>query len=406
MSKLKVIIVGGGPAGMMAAWQLAGDFDVHLFEKEKMPGQKFLVAGKGGLNLSKSLPATSMMERYLPKGVMDSILQHFGPDDLRKWFENIGIETFTGSSGKIFPAKGTLPAGVLRAILNSLQSRGVKVHLNTRLISFSRKMQFGFENEGNRFEISADFAVLALGGASWAMTGSDGKWTEMFLKNGVNTLEFQPSNCGVNILWPENIRNYHEGKPLKNIRISAGNLTGKGEVLITEYGLEGSALYAVIPAVRQMVNHKQSAYISLDFKPLIEEDVLTAKAEKLLLGTRKYAETFKLDVIQMAIIKSYTSKETFQDPYSFAKSIKMLKIPVASLRPIEEAISSVGGLPLDELNADWSLKNFPLIFIAGEMADWDAPTGGYLLQGCFSSGAYVADQIKKSAIKRTNMLQT
>jgi uncharacterized flavoprotein (TIGR03862 family) len=401
MSKLKVIIVGGGPAGMMAAWQLAGDFDVHLFEKEKMPGQKFLVAGKGGLNLSKSLPANSMMERYLPQGVMDSILQHFGPEDLRKWFENIGIETFTGSSGKIFPAKGTSPAGVLRAILNSLQSRGVKVHLNTRLISFSREMQFGFENEGNRFEMSADFAVLALGGASWAVTGSDGKWTEMFSNNGVNTLEFQPSNCGVNILWPENIRNYHEGKPLKNIRISAGNLLAKGEVLITEYGLEGSALYAVIPAVRQMVNLNQSAYISLDFKPLIEEDVLTAKAEKLLPGTRKYAETFKLDAIQMALIKSYTNKETFQDPYSFAKAIKMLKIPVVSLRPIEEAISSVGGLPLDELNADWSLKTFSEIFIAGEMADWDAPTGGYLLQGCFSSGAYVADQIKKSAIKRT-----
>lgn len=402
MQKLKVIIAGGGPAGMMAAWQLAGEFDVHLFEKEKMPGQKFLVAGKGGLNLSKSLPATSMMQRYLPQGVMDSILQDFGPEDLRKWFENIGIETFTGSSGKIFPAKGTSPARVLRAILNSLQSRGVKVHLNTKLISFSREMQFGFESEGNRFEMSADFAVLALGGASWPVTGSDGKWTEMFLKNGVNTLEFQPSNCGVNILWPENISNYHEGKPLKNIRISAGNLSGKGEVLITEYGLEGSALYVVIPAVRKLLSLHQSAFISLDFKPLVEEDVLTAKAEKLLPGTRNYAETFKLDVIQMALIKSYTSKETFQNPYSFTKAIKMLKIPVVSLRPIEEAISSVGGLPLDELNADWSLKTFSEIFIAGEMADWDAPTGGYLLQGCFSSGAYVADQIKKkSAFKRT-----
>jgi predicted flavoprotein YhiN len=213
----------------MAAWALAGDFEVHLFEKEKMCGQKLLLAGKGGLNLSKNLPLDQFLSNYSPPGFLDEAIRNFGLDELRAWLAGINIPTFVGSSGKIFPEKGISPAQVLKAILEELSGKGVIFHLKHRLQSFAEDMNFVFESPDGMLASKADFAVLAFGGASWPKTGSDGEWVKLFKRAGINTRAFQPSNCGINIAWPESVRLHHEGKPLKNIVVVANGRESKGE---------------------------------------------------------------------------------------------------------------------------------------------------------------------------------
>ncbi len=251
------IVAGGGPAGLMAAWQLAAHFEVHLFEKEKMVGQKFLLAGKGGLNITSHLTGEKLTEKYSPHGFMDAALNLFSPQQLREWLGQLGIPTYTGSSGKVFPVKGISPAQVLKAIVNSLQQRGVHIHTSHELTDFNGQMRFTFLNGNKRIEIHADYALLALGGASWPLTGSEGKWTEMLNRYGITTLPFQPSNCGVNIEWPAQLRQFHEGKPLKNIVMQVQDVKSRGEALITGYGLEGYAVYPLVPEIRTVLNAGQ-----------------------------------------------------------------------------------------------------------------------------------------------------
>ncbi|PKP48421.1 MAG: aminoacetone oxidase family FAD-binding enzyme [Bacteroidetes bacterium HGW-Bacteroidetes-11] len=393
----KVCIVGGGPSGLMAAWVLAADFEVHLFEKEKMAGQKFLVAGKGGLNITRDLPANDLIAYYSPPGFIDEAIRNFDSSSLRKWLEAMQIETFTGSSGKVFPVKGLTPSDVLKAITNDLTGRGVIFHLNHKLESFSDEMVFTFSNPEGVFKEIYDFALFAFGGASWPQTGSDGKWTAMLNNAGIKTSAFQPSNCGVNIFWPDAIKQHHEGKPLKNISVKIGELVSKGEVLITSYGIEGSAVYPLVPAIRALLKQGIEPEIFIDLKPFNLLDTLLIKASKVKAGTKEYAGAFNLNGIDMALLKSYTSKEAFSDPQKFVHFIKSLPLPVHSLRPLDEAISTVGGLDLNEIDHDLSLKKYPKIFVAGEMLDWDAPTGGFLLQGCFATAHYAATCLHKKA---------
>lgn len=388
--------MGGGPAGLMAAWSLAGDFEVHLFEKEKRCGQKLLVAGKGGLNLSKNLPFDQFVSHYTPSEFMVKAIQNFGPQELQKWLAEMNIPTFVGSSGKVFPEKGITPADVLNVILNELLRKGVILHLRHRLISFAPDMTFTFDGPEGLVERNADFAVFAFGGASWPQTGSDAKWVDFMHTSGIKTNAFQPSNCGINISWPDSIKLHYEGKPLKNIDIYVGGHQSRGEALITAYGLEGSAVYGIVPALRNKIQRGENLSVFLDLKPF---NTLESLSDKLTVNTqfstKAYSRLFHLDGLQMALLKTFTDKKTFQQPFQFARSLKSLEIPVHSLQGIGKAISSAGGLDLAEINPDFSLKKHPEIFVAGEMLDWDAPTGGFLLQACFAGGRFVADEIRR-----------
>ncbi len=461
MSKI-VVVIGGGPAGMMAAWHLSESCEVKLFEKGPQLGRKFLLAGRGGLNITHLADREELKRAYSPIGVMDKVLDYFDQAAFRDWLIHLGIPTYEGTSGKVFPEKGNDVALILKKITDSLLQRGVTIYLNHRLIRFTDDISLGYAKDtaigntddiltgftdviatGNKtnlrftFDVhesgqeehrtmhyDADFAILALGGASWPLTGSDGKWVEILQQNGISTIPFQPSNCGVNINWPDSVREFHTGKPLKNLVISVEkadksaltanveskmpvvrsvadqynisgsdhNTTSKGEALITDYGLEGTAIYPLIPQVRLMLNNKENLTLSIDFKPnntsfqLIEKIV----AKK----TSSFGKALTLDSAQMAVIKAFTAKEEFIDARRFITKVKKLTIPVQSLRPVEEAISVVGGIDITDLADDFSLRRFPNIYTIGEMVNWDAPTGGYLLQGCFSMGKYVADIIK------------
>jgi uncharacterized flavoprotein (TIGR03862 family) len=390
---MQIIIIGGGPAGLMAADLLSAAHNVSLFDKEKNVGQKFLLAGKGGFNLTNNLRGEELAGKYSPAGFMNRALSDFDSSALRQWLSSMGIPTFVGSSGRVFPEKGFSPVDVLSKIRAKLIDQGVQFHPEHELVGFDNDRHVILRNNNQEVIHKADYILFALGGASWPKTGSDGSWQTIFESMGIVTNPFQSSNCGINISWPEAVRQYHAGKPVKNIRLSVHDFNVLGEAVITDYGMEGNAVYPLVPTLRNMLNKNIPAYIYADFKPSNTEEQLLQKTRGKSVSTKDYGQLFNLTGVQMAIIKAYTSKESFLSLPGFINSIKKLAIPVNSLRPVAEAISTIGGIDLKEVNDDFSLKKYPWIYVIGEMLDWDAPTGGFLLQGCFSMGHYAAKSI-------------
>ncbi len=422
----KVAIIGAGPSGMIAAWFLAPYYEVTLFDKNSRPGRKLLVAGKGGLNLSHDENLDDFVKKYHPQDFLDTIIRKFDNTTFRQWLSGVGINTYTGSSGKIFPIKGLTVSDCLHAIFNSLTNRGVVFIPNHRLVSITADKSLTFsipkyktdylgkernssdiliENENEdvyiqsseekQITLKSDYIILALGGASWQITGSDGSWIKMIEDIGIKTLPFQHSNCGINILWNENIKLHHSGKPLKNIECGiAGYEDHKvsGEALITEYGLQGTVIYPLIPVIRRLLSEGKECYLQVDFKPKNNSEALMRKVNENSKSS-KYKEIFHLDAAQLSVIKAFVPKAEYQNPFKFCRVLKRIIIPVHSLRPLDECISVVGGIPVDALNEDLSFTNYPFLFAIGEMVDWDAPTGGYLLQACFSMGAFVANSV-------------
>ena len=303
------------------------------------------------------------------------------------------ISTFVGSSNRVFPEKGIRPIDVLNKIKAKLIKQDVQFHTQHEFIGFDNTRHILLKNQGKEIKLEADYILFALGGASWPVTGSDGSWRTIFESMGIATIPFQASNCGINISWPEAIRQSHAGKPIKNIKLFTNESEIMGEAVITNYGLEGNAVYPMIPAIRHMLNTNTQATIYIDFKPSNTEEQLLQKIKGKDLKPKDYGQVFNLSTAQLALIKAYTSKDCFLSVTGFISSIKKLAIPVDSLRPVEEAISTIGGIALAEVNDDFSLKKYPWIYTIGEMLDWDAPTGGFLLQGCFSMGNYAAKSI-------------
>ena len=383
--KKSVAIIGGGPTALIAAYFLSDQFAVTIYEKEKTIGRKFLVAGKGGFNLTNAKKGNDLIASYSPSVKVRNPLTTFSNKHLRMWLAQLYIPTYEGSSGRVFPEEGIKPISVLRRIEYNLLEKEVHINTGYELTDFNNE-QLTFAN-GEL--IKADYSILALGGASWKKTGSNGNWIHLFNQKGIKTSPFEAANCGITVKWAPDFLVAHEGKPLKNIATKLRGQELKGEATITHYGLERNIIYPLVSLIRDELNKNGSALIEIDLKPHN-----TAEELKSRLGnSNNYKDKLQLSPQKNALLKQFTTKAEYIDHSVGIQKVKALPIRIEGLRPIDEAISTVGGLNFESLNDNYSLKAFPNVFCAGEMLNWDAPTGGFLLQGCFSTGFWVAKHI-------------
>ena len=388
--KKTVSIVGGGPAALILAALLnCQKFNVTIYEKNKTLGRKFLVAGKGGFNLTHSEPVTELIARYTPPHFLEKALLNFDNDDFRDWINTIGIPTYIGSSKRVYPERGIKPITVLNAILELLDKQGVAIRYQHTWTGWTSNDDLVFNAIT---EIKSDYTIFALGGGSWKITGSDGTWLNLFERKSIPIVPFQSSNCAYRVEWPKDFISEHEGSPLKNIAISCLNKKQKGEVVITRFGLEGNAIYALSPQIREELESQQKAIVFLDMKPTLRADDLLQKIKKSTF--RKTSETLqkeiKLSPAQIGLLKKYLSKETYLNPALLAQNIKKLSIEITGSGLLNDAISTTGGIQLNAVDENFELKDKKSNYCIGEMLDWDAPTGGYLLQACFSMGMHLA----------------
>ncbi|SMO43895.1 BaiN/RdsA family NAD(P)/FAD-dependent oxidoreductase [Solitalea koreensis] len=395
-----IAIIGGGPAALMLAAQLnTNKFDVTIYERNAAVGRKFLVAGQGGFNLTHGESVDQLVTRYNPSSFLKNKIFSFSNTDLREWLSAIGIETFVGSSNRVFPVKGTKPIEVLNAILNSLSLKNVKVLTRHLWQGWNEKkdLVFSTEKEDSKI-IKADYIVFALGGGSWQKTGSDGSWTTLFAAKGVKCNPFEASNCAFQINWPQEFIKQTEGKPIKNIAVKCLDKEKRGEIVVTSFGLEGGAVYALSPEIRQQLAANNSAIIYIDLKPdlPIEEIKRRLNYERGKKSWSKHLEDqLKFSKVQLTLLKSELTKEDFLNIDTLSSKIKKIPIQIIATAPVDEAISTVGGVSLDEIDTDFQLKKLPGHYAIGEMLDWDAPTGGYLLQACFSMGHSLAIRLNE-----------
>jgi uncharacterized flavoprotein (TIGR03862 family) len=378
-----VLVIGGGPAGLRAAEvAVANGSRVIVCDAQRSVGRKFLVAGRGGLNLTHGEPVENFPDRYVnePERWRD-LLREFGPDELRGWAAELGVETYVGTSGRVFP-RGQKAAGLLRAWVRRLRSSGVQFRTAARFVSLTR--EFGhwradFEITDGTSSLTADSIVLALGGASWPETGSNGTWPAILAAHGVEITPWQPANCGWEVDWPTELLARAEGSPLKNLTVRAGQESVSGELLITRHGLEGGAIYRLGRTLRAMT----APQLTIDFKPQLTERTMLERIEDLPPSS-DWFRAWKLSAAAVALLETMPPNESFKREQTIAR-VKDFTIPLRGPRPIAEAISSAGGVPWSELDETLMLRKLPGVFVAGEMIDWEAPTGGYLLQGCFAT---------------------
>jgi uncharacterized flavoprotein (TIGR03862 family) len=399
--KKSIAIIGGGSASLMLASTLNENiFDVTIYEYNVALGRKFLVAGDGGLNLTYWEEPETFINRYSPKQFLEKSIRDFNNVDLRNWLLDLGIETYVGSSNRIFPIKGIKPIEVLNAILDKLKAQNVRILTKYEWKGWNDKDALIFENSDNTILIKPDIVVYALGGASWSKTGSTGKWTELFRNKGVDIVPFQPSNCAFKINWDKKFIQESEGKPLKNIVISCNQKSKAGEVVITQFGIEGGAVYALSPEIRSELSINNASTIYIDLKPTLSLNEILSKFRNNESRTisNLLKEQINLNSLQIALIKSVISKEDFMNTEILSEKIKQLPLQIVGLADIEESISTVGGIALSETDDNFMLKKLPNNYVIGEMLDWDAPTGGYLLQGCFSMGNYLGKKLNEKYI--------
>jgi len=396
----RVAVVGGGPAGLMAAEVLAaGGAAVQLYDAMPSVGRKFLLAGKGGLNLTHGEAPERFVARYGERQrEVGALLQQFGAAQLRDWAAGLGTETFVGSSGRVFP-RDMKAAPLLRAWLQRLRAQGVQFHMRHHWVGWERAA-LCFESPAGPQRVEADAVVLALGGASWPRLGSDGAWVTLLQRAGVELAPLQPANCGFEVdpPWSEHLRSRHAGAPLKSVAIAlpaADVATGgpgwrqPGECVLTAYGLEGSLVYAASALLRERIAAHGRATLWLDLLPARSRDEVQAELQRPR-GPRSLSTHLKsrlgLHGVKAALLHERLDKAALADPARLAAAIKALPLVLAAARPLAEAISTAGGVRFEALDERLMLRARPGVFCAGEMLDWEAPTGGYLLTACMASG--------------------
>jgi uncharacterized flavoprotein (TIGR03862 family) len=398
---LPVAIIGGGPAGLMAAQILVdAGIAVHLFDAMPSIGRKFLLAGKGGLNLTHSEGADTFAGRYgARRDAIERVLQDFDATALREWAQSLGIETFVGTSGRVFP-KDMKAAPLLRAWLHRLrhpaQGPGVQFHMRHRWTGWGEDNSLLFDTPQGPSQVTSRAVVLALGGGSWARLGSNGAWVPLLTQKGVAVAPLLPSNCGFDVQggWSEHFKSRFAGQPFKSVAISLASDSGqpwrrKGEFVATETGVEGSLVYAASAQLRDAVIRSGSATFTLDLLPNMAAEKVFQEVSHPR-GSRSLSSHLKsrlgLDGIKAAILHELLDKAAVNDPAKLAAAIKALPITVQAPRPLDEAISSAGGVLFEVLSPGHMLEQLPGVFCAGEMLDWEAPTGGYLLHASFATG--------------------
>ncbi|TYB74475.1 TIGR03862 family flavoprotein [Bizionia saleffrena] len=393
--KKQIAIIGGGPSAyLLAAFLDTEKFTISLYEKNKTSGRKFLVAGKGGFNLTHSEPINQLIKRYTPDHFLDAALRNFTNTDFRNWLNHIGISTYIGSSKRVYPKEGIKPIAVQKAILNHLEEKGIIIKYDHTFSDWD-----GANNPIiNNKTIPTDYTVFCLGGGSWKVTGSDGNWRDTFSKKGVQTKPFQPSNCAYQIDWKPDFIKKHEGTPLKNIAVSCNNGMQKGEAVITTFGLEGNAIYGLSPQIREQLQKDSKAHLLIDFKPSLTLENIHSKIK--LSTYRNTTETLKkelkLSAAQIDLLKTHLTKASYLNTESLTKNIKQFPLEIINTAALDEAISTVGGIDLKAISNHFELAALPHQYCIGEMLDWDAPTGGYLLQACASTGVYLAKHLNNT----------
>jgi uncharacterized flavoprotein (TIGR03862 family) len=400
-----VAVVGGGPAGLMAAEALAlGGVRVDVYDAMPSVGRKFLMAGKGGMNITHSEPLEPFLGRYgARQPQIAPLLAAFGPDALRSWLQELGVETFVGSSGRVFPTD-MKAAPMLRAWLHRLKEAGVRFHMRHKWVGWSSddvadtvagaRPTLRFMTPSGEQQVSADAVVFALGGASWPRLGSDAAWVPLMSERDVPVEPLRPANCGFDANWSDYFRERYAGQPVKPVAITLTDVDGgvqhrQGEFIVTETGIEGSLVYALSAPIRERLRADAEVTITLDLLPghtaqRVLDEVTRPRGSRSM--SSHLQSRLGLAGVKLGLLHEALSKEAFTDATRLAQTIKALPLKLVRPRPIEEAISSAGGIPFEALDSQLMIGQVPGVFCAGEMLDWEAPTGGYLLTACFASG--------------------
>jgi uncharacterized flavoprotein (TIGR03862 family) len=390
----RVVVIGGGPAGLMAAETArAAGLEVEVHEAKGSVGRKFLIAGKGGLNLTHSEPMPAFVRRFRERSAeVGGWLREFDADALREWARGLGVETFTGSSGRVFPSD-LKAAPLLRGWVRRLRESGVRFHVHHRWLGWNGDA-LRFATPEGEIEVHADAAILALGGGSWPQLGSDGAWQALLSARGVEVAPLQAANCGFDIDWSEHLASRHAGAPLKPLvahwrDAQGGEQQLQGECVVSADGIEGSLIYALSAELREAIARNGHATLQLDLAPGRSLERLQNELAKPR-GHRSLSEHLRrqagIEGVKAALLYEVLDKSQRDNPAALARTIHRLPLTLKRPRPVAEAISSAGGVRLQAMNEELMLKALPGTFCAGEMLDWEAPTGGYLLTACFASG--------------------
>lgn len=389
----RVVIIGAGPAGLMAAEKLSGaGVPVTIYERMPTAGRKFLMAGRGGLNLTHSEPLEKFLARYGDaRDFLTPYINAYTPDDLRAWCEGLGQETFTGSSGRVFP-KAMKASPLLRAWLGRLQESGVEIR-------YGYTWQ-GWEGDNLIFTSTEDVhkvkpaaTLLALGGASWPRLGSDGAWVDILEAKGIEIMPLRPANCGFKVSWSPIFRAKYAGYPVKPVVLTCGDSSVQSEIMITQTGIEGGAVYALSSAIRKEIESRGMCIVTLDLRPDITLEDLQQRLKKPRGRdsiSNHLRKTGGLSPVAIGLVNEVLHQKKGAEP---ARLIKSLPLILTGTAGIDQAISSAGGIALNQINHDFMLTGLPGVFAAGEMLDWEAPTGGYLLQATFSTAVQAAKGI-------------